>query len=974
MLQTAFPGLVILTQWLDATYYRRFIPRFYFRLFLSLLVCMGHSLYAQIPHLIKEDLEKELGAGVNVLTQDRLGFTWLGTEKGLYRYDGRNYEAFTLADSNQTSNLISIYADGGRIWCGAETGEIYYLENRKIYFYQPEEGLPKVPVTGLLKDFQGRLWFSTYGEGVYVQDSLHLYNFNGDDGLLGDQIYEMTLGKEGKVWLATDNGVSICQFSRGHKSVDNLTVNQGLSDEIVYTLTPTETGMWIGFQSNGFCHYSTSTGSVDFSVSNWQMGSVRSIAPTDQHRVWIGTENEGVFIYDLRSGAPKRISAVGLAECEQILHDATGNIWLLVDQQFIYRGITRVARLDHELGDIQALAEDNQGRVWIGTRRGLFELVEDNLILAGWEGENIISLYTDRFDKIWIGTFGDGIICWDPNAGRSLRLDEGSGMINGSVFSIDGSMDKIWLATLGGIVSLENGPDLLKRGRIAFSNLDSFKELTSNFFYKVFVDSQGTVWFGTDGQGLLHLEHGRLSNLLADSLLPARTVYSITEDGIGRMWIGTNNEGLFMFDGSNWDHLGIEQGLSNMTITSLAVDDYGNIIIVHENGIDLYNPDHKTFRYFESNAGVDKLNPGLNVVASGLDGIFWIGGQNILVYYLGNQKTDQHFPNLVIDRINLFDKLVDLTSGKEFNYRENYLQFNYTGIWYAASENINYQYQLEGYDLAWKDTRDQSVSYSNLGPGAYTFRVRCLMKNQPLLQSEVSYSFTIALPYWRKAWFIALVVILSAMIIYSYQKYREKQISRQASFERERIESQYEVLKAQINPHFLFNSFNTLANIVEEDKDTAVEYIEKLSDYYRSIIQFRNQKLIPLEQELLLIDDFTYLLKKRFGDNLIVEKMIENRDYYIPPLTLQMLVENAVKHNIISKQKPLKIAVRSESDEYLIVENNLQPKRTKERSTKFGLQNIKTRFELLTRKKVMISQDENTFSVSIPLLKTIQEI
>ena len=113
--------------------------------------------------------------------------------------------------------------------------------------------------------------------------------------------------------------------------------------------------------------------------------------------------------------------------------------------------------------------------------------------------------------------------------------------------------------------------------------------------------------------------------------------------------------------------------------------------------------------------------------------------------------------------------------------------------------------------------------------------------------------------------FILLLFGCLAGIVYFYQRNRERLISRNAASEKERIESQYEVLKAQINPHFLFNSFNTLAHIVEEDAGLAVEFIEKLSDYYRSIIQFRDQRLIPLEEEMVLIDDFYYLLKKRFG-------------------------------------------------------------------------------------------------------------
>jgi LytS/YehU family sensor histidine kinase len=224
-------------------------------------------------------------------------------------------------------------------------------------------------------------------------------------------------------------------------------------------------------------------------------------------------------------------------------------------------------------------------------------------------------------------------------------------------------------------------------------------------------------------------------------------------------------------------------------------------------------------------------------------------------------------------------------------------------------------------------------------------------------------------PLWKRSWFVAILVLTLIFGMVFWQRHREQKLGREALLERERIESQYEVLKAQINPHFLFNSFNTLASIVEEQTDEAVEFIEKLSDYYRSILHYRNQKLITLDEELRLIADFVYLLKKRFGDHFSVEIMVDRATGYIPPLALQMLVENAVKHNVISRNKPLHIAITEAKDEYIEVSNNYQPKRNREPSTRFGLQNIKNRYKLLTGREVRIVQTEDVFCVQLPVIK-----
>lgn len=925
---------------------------------------------SQISHFSNDDVEKILDTRLTVIDQDARGFIWLGTEHGLYRYDGSNYE---LIGQRDTSPVTAIACAQRRIWVGYQDGTIKWLENnRDLHTYLPEEGLPKVAITGIKVDDTGRLWYSTYGEGLYVQDEKHVYNFNVEDGLLENQIYQMALDSLGRLWVATDNGVSICQYTFSKKSIINLTRSDGLVDEIVYSLTATAEGMWLGFQSNGICHIDNDLSLPDYFSEEWQYGSVRSICPVVGNAIWVGTESSGLIEGQLlKSGAYefRQIEDQNSHECNQIVLDHTGNIWFILDHHLLYHGVGNLRIFRSSIGDIQSICEGKDGRIWIGTRNGLYELQDKNIEKAGWSKENIISLYADDDGKIWIGTFGDGIICWDPQSDKNLRLTESQGLVNGSVFSMDGFENKLWLATLGGIVEIQNDRDLLSRGQIRYTNLKSDTELTSNFFYKVFVDHKGIVWLGTDGHGLLQIKHRDISNLLDEGRLPAKTVYTMDQDASGNIWIGTNNEGVFSFDGEQWEHLGLEDGLRNLTVSSIAVDRLGNILMVHENGFDLYNPALQAFRYFDENTGLDQFNPGLNVTNKDQRNSIWMGGQNVVVRYDVDDRIHRIYPNLIIDQVRVFNEPIDYLNENQFGYKENFIRFDYIGIWYASSQNLQFEYQLDGYDFDWKRTRDQSVSYSKLAPGSYTFKLRSVVNEQAINPSEIRYSFVILRPFWQQGWFIGLMAIAAVGMFFGYQRYREQQINRRASIERERIESQYEVLKAQINPHFLFNSFNTLAGIVEEDPDVAVEYIEKLSDYYRSIIQFRNQKLIPLEAELVLIDDFTYLLKKRFSSNLIIDKNIESIDYYIPPLTLQMLVENAVKHNIISRQKPLKISIRSQNDDYLVVENNLQPKKTKEPSTKFGLQNIRNRFEILTRKKVVINQDDKSFSILIPLIK-----
>jgi hypothetical protein len=189
------------------------------------------------------------------------------------------------------------------------------------------------------------------------------------------------------------------------------------------------------------------------------------------------------------------------------------------------------------------------------------------------------------------------------------------------------------------------------------------------------------------------------------------------------------------------------------------------------------------------------------------------------------------------------------------------------------------------------------------------------------------------------------------------------------NLEKENIQSQYETLKSQISPHFLFNNLNTLASLIEEDPKVAVEYVQRTADYYRSILGVKDKDVIPLSEELKLIEDYYFLQKKRYGTNLnlTIEVPVEVMQTVVAPLTIQMLFENAIKHNIISNDKPLKVRISINGD-FIEVENNLQTRELDEKSSRIGLQNISNRYKFLSGKDVVVSQNGITFKVNIPIL------
>ncbi len=210
-----------------------------------------------------------------------------------------------------------------------------------------------------------------------------------------------------------------------------------------------------------------------------------------------------------------------------------------------------------------------------------------------------------------------------------------------------------------------------------------------------------------------------------------------------------------------------------------------------------------------------------------------------------------------------------------------------------------------------------------------------------------------------------LVAITEGIFFFREWKNTEVEAER---FKKESIKAQFESLKNQVNPHFLFNSLNTLSSLIDHDRAMSKEFLDDLSDIYRYVLQHRDEELVTLKEELDFIASFTRLLKKRHGQGVFFQINILENDQIkgIPPMTLQLLVENAVKHNIASKKKPLKVEVFSQ-DNKLTVRNNLQRKK-EVFSTGVGLENIKNRYAFLVDESIEVRETQNSFEVILPLI------
>ncbi len=943
-----------------------------------LALILSISLQGQTPYFKTHDLPQELKyVDLKLLYQSEGGFMWLGSREGLIRYDGTQFKLYQKPDTLGQDHVSAVYQDHNDLmWVGYRDGSIYHLDQEDVLRrWAPEEGLPVVPITGFAQDSMKRLWFSTYGEGIYYRDGSHLYNYNTDDGLLGNDIYCLIADRRGWLWAGTDGGISICWLENEKKQLKNITREDGLQDDIVRVILPDEKGnCWIGTYDHGVSYLHTDDFHFEYPMPDWEVGQINDLEYFQGRELWIGTEGHGLWRWDFKKKqhfpvAPEDFES---AKIYNLHKDVEGNLWVISNTVGLQSTNRQFEFIEQSPANIQALLMDHQNQLWLGTADGLYRVRKDKDHRDVYEKlhpDNVVSLYQDKYANVWAGTFGSGILLFDAQSGRYRRITEKDGLTNTSVLSIDGNAGRVWCATLGGVTEFDCMINPLIATRLNVRNFNHESGLGTNFIYKVFRDSKGRTWFGTDGEGISVLENGKITNFTEADGVSIKSVYSITEDRRGHIWFSTARSGVFEFDGTKLINLAVKEGIRDLSITGLITDKKGQILIIHPSGVDILDPETHHLIYYDTDVGIDDFEPNINAFCPDGMGDVWLGSQSGIIRYTALNETLDIHPRTRFTNISVGLEPIKMEQEHTFPHNKNSLAFEYVGLWFTDPETVKYRYKLEGFDHDWITSRDTRSIYSNLPPGNYTFMLTSTENDAFDQEPVISYSFSIQRPFWNQWWFTLLTLLTVGGLTFYLIKAREKRLQREAMLKKEKIESKYEALKSQINPHFLFNSFNTLIAIIEEEPTLAVEYVEKMSDFYRSILQYREKELIGLDEELGLVNDYAFLLKKRYGKHLTLSVEVPNKAIYIAPLTLQILVENAVKHNVISKSRPLMIQICLSEDGYLLVKNNLQKKITPNRSTGFGLQSIINRYGLLSDKKVFIKETADQFIVGIPVIK-----
>ncbi len=887
------------------------------------------------------------------------GYVYFSSGNSIFRFNGLRSDKLPFVQT-PGANVTSLFFYQNSLWAGAEDGSVYLMKAGKMFRFKPEEGLPGEKITAFAADAAGQLWLGTNGEGIYCWTGKRLYHFGTEDGL-PDLVTHTLLRWNNDIWAGTDGGLVRLSLSQQNKKVWVFNTQAGLPDNIVTRLIPGKERLIIGFQDSGIGFFDGKT----YTPLSWSLplGGVKSLALIQQELWWV-THRQELFAYDFlhQKGRhiPLQLSGKKL-RIQDMVPDQAGNLWWNSNQG-ILRHSTALLCLPVEEQGIQAILSDRRQRLWYSTLTGLYvrELPGATTKIGLSQGPvNIISLFEDSAGYLWAGSFGQGIWKIHPDNLTATHYDAGNGLDNGNVFSIAMQGDSLFLGTLGGVYK-----SALGQQKHHFLHDNSSEGPGKGYIFQLKFDQQQRLWVATDGKGLFVRDKTGYHNQKTAGI-KARVYTSLAEDKAGSMWFSSPQEGLYVYDGRKTKHF------SNISGEIAALGSLRDqLYIIHPNGIDRLDTRSRQYYHWGKAQGLPPLEPYTNALFQDKNEI-WLGGQKELIRIRAEAPFSPASLKLVFKDIRVSANPFD-SSRHVLASDENQITFAYDGLWYEDPEAVRYRFKLAGYGNAWVVTRNQEITFPRLSPGKYTFMVEASTHEHFEDAARLTWSFEIKPPFYERWWFLLLLSVLLFAAIYVYIRTRDRRLKKQARVEQEKIQAQFETLKSQVSPHFLFNSFNTLLSLIETDPKKAAVYVEKLSDLFRNILRYRELDLISLKEELSLIKAYAYLQEQRFGKNFRLEIVLSeaSQQSLIPPLTLQLLLENAIKHNIITHQKPLLVSIKTEGD-WLVVTNNLQAKPNPELSTGFGLRSISDRYKLLSERQIRIEPGDTHYKISLPLLYAV---
>lgn len=890
---------------------------------------------------------------VYAIHQDSKGYLWIGTYGGgLARYNGIGFTNYAELQG-LSGNYIQSITEGknGDIWIGTNKG-ISRFDGQDFHsIYTPDQ--KPVIVYDLAIDQSGTIWAAT-GQGPYYVDGDSLLLRSPMAQAIKGRLYAASLDQEGQLWMGGETG--LYKWLANEKKWILDWQNKG---EVLDLSLQKDGTLWAAIFGYGLLKQ-TNDSWQKINIPPFANNQLETIWPAPDGRLWIGTQEYGVFI--LESGAdqnnhsaPFSIASLSEADglCDNgvkiITNDRWGNVWIGTSGGGLckYGGqeFKHYTAADGLIGQhIYSLEQDSSGGMWVSAEDKGISFFDGNNFShfgqdSGFADVKCRSIHQSASGQLWIGTDGEGLGTFyftkdsiPKRIFKTLKTNDGlkSDFIKDITSNAPG---EVWIASVRGGISKVSYTDSLT-GAFQIKNFGQREGLDAATVQSLLFDDWGRLWFGTKGRGIGHLFKGQVQMLEPSSNANNISVRCLAADGKGFLWCGTEDRGIgrariygetppvfTFFDekdalrpSSNniyllqFDELGYLWAGSNRGVDRMTLDASGNILEIQHYG------------YAEGFRGIETCQQASLVDEQGS---LWFGTMNGLMKYRPLEDTAQIIkPTIHFTEVNLFyesladteyghyyDKDTGIKKNAIFPYNKNHLGFSFFANNFPNPERVTYTWQLLGMEESWSPfTNRNEVSYSNLPPGEYTFRVRA-KNEQDIVGDAIATSFTIEPPFWETWLFrfsaIAILVFLIGLLFW----YRIRQVRKKAAQEKAQLEMENHLLQLeqkarqlQMNPHFIFNALNSIQSLVSrKDFDGSRSYILKFGKLMRAVLDNSRQATIPLEKEIDTLKKYLEMEQFCRDDKFeftIETSQINNDDLMIPPMLLQPFIENAILHGV----------------------------------------------------------------------------
>lgn len=726
------------------------------------------------------------GGQVKAFTQTPDGYLWIGTAKGLFRFDGLNFV----------------------------TGQ------------ELDPAFPSITdVLGLTTDAEGNLWVRTQGSILRYRGGA--FEDITPDLAPGSFITAMSRTFSGGVLLANLKNGEILYARKDVKTLASSTIFQ---TALVISLAETLDGrIWIGTRSDGlFC---LSGGQIKFVSEGLPDRKINFLLPLRDGKLWIGTDN-GLALWDGTSISTKDIPpSLNHAQVAALMGDRDGNVWVGTSRGLLRlntKNGTVLQEPDKDTpGEITALREDREGNVWIGGTRGIERLRDTPFVTysasEGLPSESNGPIYVDPEGRVWFAPPNGGL-CWMQDGKVTTVLKGGPG--SDVIYSMSGGKDDLWVGRQqGGLTHFifGQGPPVTK----TYTQADG---LAQNNVYAVHESRDGTVWAGTLSGGVSELKDGVFTTYTTANGLASNSIASIEEGLDGKMWFGTRG-GLSALSDGRLQTYTLNDGLPSDDVISVQPARDGILWIGTAAGLAIFSSnkiygahalpaslreailglaeDGKGSLWVATSGHVLKVNRDRLLdgtlkegdireygIADGLHGIEGVRrDRSVVMDQRGNVWFSLNHGISKIDPERVGDSLPAIlhieavsTNGTPVTMQglvripgpSRRIVFNYTGLSLSVPERVRFRYRLEGFDPGWSDaTPARQAIYTNLGPGLYRFRVASSNSDGVWDGSEAAISFKIEPAFWQAWWFQISWALALAFVTWMLYRLRVQQVSRQ---------------------------------------------------------------------------------------------------------------------------------------------------------------------------------------------------